>query len=62
MGEVWLAQQMEPVRRQVAVKILKAGMDSARVIARFEAERSSPRSERQKRTVSPRRTWLTRYG
>ena len=41
MGEVWLAQQTEPVRRQVAVKILKAGMDSARVIARFEAERQT---------------------
>jgi eukaryotic-like serine/threonine-protein kinase len=41
MGEVWLAQQAEPVRRQVAVKILKAGMDSARVIARFEAERQT---------------------
>ena len=41
MGEVWLAQQTEPVRRQVAIKILKAGMDSARVIARFEAERQT---------------------
>jgi len=41
MGEVWLAQQTTPIRRQVAVKILKAGMDSARVIARFEAERQT---------------------
>ena len=41
MGEVWLAQQTEPVRRQVAIKILKAGMDSARVVARFEAERQT---------------------
>lgn len=41
MGEVWLAQQTEPVKRPVAVKILKAGMDSARVIARFEAERQT---------------------
>jgi len=41
MGEVWLAQQTEPIRRQVAVKILKAGMDSARVIARFQAERQT---------------------
>ena len=41
MGEVWLAQQNQPVRRQVAVKILKAGMDSVRVIGRFEAERQT---------------------
>ena len=37
MGEVWLAQQLEPVQRQVAIKLIKPGMDSARVIARFEA-------------------------
>ena len=41
MGEVWLAQQTAPVKRQVAVKILKPGMDSARVIARFETERQT---------------------
>jgi eukaryotic-like serine/threonine-protein kinase len=41
MGEVWLAQQVEPVQRQVAVKVVKAGMDSARVVARFEAERQA---------------------
>jgi hypothetical protein len=29
MGEVWLAEQTEPVRRQVALKVIKAGMDSA---------------------------------
>jgi hypothetical protein len=39
MGEVWLAQQQEPVKRQVAVKVIKAGMDSAQVLARFEVER-----------------------
>src|SRR5262245_7426558 len=38
-GTVHAAEQLEPVRRQVAVKILKPGMDSRRVIARFEAER-----------------------
>jgi non-specific serine/threonine protein kinase/serine/threonine-protein kinase len=38
MGEVWMAEQATP-RRVVAVKIIKAGMDTARVIARFEAER-----------------------
>src|SRR5262245_6810981 len=39
MGAVWMAQQTEPVRRLVAVKLIKAGMDSKQVIARFEAER-----------------------
>ena len=41
MGEVWLAEQLRPVRRQVAIKIVKAGMDTARVVARFEAERQA---------------------
>jgi serine/threonine protein kinase/tetratricopeptide (TPR) repeat protein len=41
MGEVWVAQQTEPVRRQVAVKLIKPGMDSRQVIARFEAERQA---------------------
>jgi tetratricopeptide (TPR) repeat protein len=41
MGEVWLAEQTQPVRRQVALKVIKAGMDSAQVIARFEAERQA---------------------
>src|SRR6266487_148171 len=41
MGEVWLAEQMRPVRRQVALKIIKAGMDTAQVVARFEAERQA---------------------
>lgn len=39
MGEVWRAEQAEPVRRTVALKLIKAGMDSRDVIARFEAER-----------------------
>jgi non-specific serine/threonine protein kinase/serine/threonine-protein kinase len=39
MGEVWLAEQLEPIQRQVALKLIKPGMDSRRVIARFEAER-----------------------
>src|SRR5262245_12311561 len=38
-GAVYLAEQMEPVRRQVALKILKAGMDTRQVVSRFEAER-----------------------
>jgi serine/threonine protein kinase/tetratricopeptide (TPR) repeat protein len=41
MGRVWMAQQTEPVRRLVAVKLIKAGMDSRQVIARFEAERQA---------------------
>src|SRR5262245_52091241 len=41
MGAVWMAQQQEPVRRLVAVKLIKAGMDSSQVIARFEAERQA---------------------
>jgi len=41
MGIVYLAQQQQPVKRQVAVKIIKPGMDSSRVIARFEAERQA---------------------
>jgi tetratricopeptide (TPR) repeat protein len=41
MGTVWLAQQTEPVRRRVAVKLIKAGMDSRQVLARFEAERQA---------------------
>jgi eukaryotic-like serine/threonine-protein kinase len=41
MGAVWLAEQQQPVRRQVAIKIIKPGMDSRQVIARFEAERQA---------------------
>ena len=40
-GLVFLAEQLQPVRRKVAVKILKPGMDSRQVIARFEAERQA---------------------
>jgi serine/threonine protein kinase len=41
MGAVWMAEQIEPVQRRVAVKLIKPGMDSARVICRFEAERQA---------------------
>ncbi len=41
MGTVWLAQQSEPVVRTVALKIIKAGMDTREVIARFETERQA---------------------
>ena len=41
MGVVYLAEQKKPVRRRVALKIIKPGMDSEQVIARFEAERQA---------------------
>ncbi len=41
MGSVYLAQQTEPVKRTVAVKVIKAGMDTKAVLARFEAERQA---------------------
>src|ERR1700691_6237704 len=41
MGEVWLAEQREPVRRRVALKLIKAGMDTREVVARFESERQA---------------------
>src|SRR5262249_47050352 len=41
MGTVWLAEQKEPIQRRVAVKVIKAGMDSKQVLARFEAERQA---------------------
>src|SRR6267154_2396275 len=41
MGEVWLAEQSKPVRRRVALKLIKAGMDTREVVARFESERQA---------------------
>ena len=40
-GVVWAAEQKEPVRRRVALKIIKLGMDTNQVVARFEAERQA---------------------
>jgi serine/threonine protein kinase/tetratricopeptide (TPR) repeat protein len=40
-GVVFMAEQLEPVRRKVALKVLKPGMDSKQVVARFEAERQA---------------------
>src|SRR5262245_3843494 len=40
-GEVWMAEQREPVKRRVALKIVKLGMDSRQIVARFEAERQA---------------------
>ena len=41
MGVVYMAEQTQPIRRKVALKIIKPGMDSRQVIARFEAERQA---------------------
>jgi serine/threonine protein kinase/WD40 repeat protein len=41
MGEIYEAEQVEPVRRKVALKLIKWGMDTRRVVARFEAERQA---------------------
>ena len=41
MGAVWVAEQTQPVRRKVALKLIKPGMDSKSVLARFEAERQA---------------------
>src|SRR5262245_27339939 len=40
-GSVWMAEQREPVKRRVALKLIKLGMDTKQVIARFEAERQA---------------------
>ena len=41
MGEVWLAEQKDLVRRRVAIKLIKLGMDTREVMARFESERQA---------------------
>src|SRR5262249_53138785 len=41
MGTVYMAEQTEPVHRKVALKIIKQGLDSRQIIARFEAERQA---------------------
>jgi len=40
-GVVFMAEQQQPVRRKVALKVLKPGMDTRHVVARFEAERQA---------------------
>ena len=40
-GDVYMAKQLEPVKRRVALKIIKLGMDTKQVVARFEAERQA---------------------
>ena len=41
MGAVFMAQQTEPIKRKVALKLIKPGMDTGQVVARFEAERQA---------------------
>jgi non-specific serine/threonine protein kinase/serine/threonine-protein kinase len=41
MGEVWLAEQLQPVQRRVAIKLIKAGMDTSEMLLRFESERQA---------------------
>ena len=41
MGIVWRAEQIEPIRRAVAIKLVKPGLDSAHVLARFDSERQA---------------------
>lgn len=41
MGSVWLAEQREPIRRQIALKLIKSGLESEDINARFHAERQS---------------------
>jgi tetratricopeptide (TPR) repeat protein len=41
MGTVWMAEQSDPIQRRVAVKVVKEGMDTKQVLARFEAERQA---------------------
>ena len=41
MGEVWEAEQSEPLRRRVAIKLIRQGLDSAQVVNRFAAERQA---------------------
>jgi serine/threonine protein kinase len=41
MGQVWIADQFSPIKRRVAVKLIKSGVDSKSIIARFEAERQA---------------------
>jgi hypothetical protein len=47
MGEVWVADQSEPIKRRVALKLIKPGMNSRSVLARFEAERQAVQDQRR---------------
>ncbi len=51
---VYLAEQEKPVRRRVALKIIKLGMDTSQVIARFEAQRQASRATSGQEPSFPR--------
>jgi eukaryotic-like serine/threonine-protein kinase len=53
-GVVFLAEQTQPVRRKVALKILKPGMDTRQVVARFEAKRKQQAVESHNAPGAPR--------
>ena len=69
MGVVFMAEQTEPVRRKVALKVIKPGMDTRQVIARFEAERQAlalmdhpehrqgPRRRHHRHRAGPTSSW-----
>lgn len=52
-GVIWMAEQSEPIRRTVAVKVIKAGMDTRQVLARFEVERQALFMKRSGSTTRP---------
>lgn len=54
-GIVYLAEQSEPVVRQVALKVIRAGMDSAQIVARFENERQALASRQSRPCAAERR-------
>ncbi|MFC1764176.1 hypothetical protein ACFL6U_19145 [Planctomycetota bacterium] len=65
MAVVYMAEQKHPIRRRVALKIIKLGMDTKQVIARFEAERQAlapPYRPGPGRRYHGHRTALFRYG
>ena len=62
MGIVYLADQEQPIKRQVALKIIKPGMDSKRIIARFEAERQALALLDHPNIAHGVRTTLLRHG
>ena len=62
MAVVYLAEQVEPVRRQVALKVIKLGMDTKDVVTRFEAERSERVRIQEQRKAHVFRVDLRPYG
>ena len=60
-GLVFMAEQQQPVRRKVAVKVIKPGMDTRQVIARFEAERHSLALMDHPQHCPGARSWRNRH-